>query len=143
MDSRRRPLRASAPSAFTLVELVVVIIIIGVLAALVVPRLVGHTGKARHSVAMQQVGTIETAIQVFANEYQRYPDSLEELIVRPSDIDEDKWMPPTLKRKHLKDPWDRDYVYRYPGDHYEYDLCSLGRDGIEGGEGEDADIVNW
>ena len=74
---------------------------------------------------------------------ERYPQSLSELVERPTDIDESRWVPPEIKPKQLKDPWRNLYQYRIPGEHGPYDLFCFGRDGQEGGEGEDADINNW
>lgn len=121
----------------------VVVIIIGVLAALIVPTILGRTGKARTAVATSKLAAIENAINLFATEYERLPNSLDELVARPEDIPEEKWSPPTLKPSDLEDPWGRRYEYRVPGEHWNFDLYSLGRDGQEGGEGEDADVVNW
>lgn len=128
---------------FTIVEIMVVVIIIGVLAALIVPTILGRTGKARTAVAASKLAAIENAVNLFASEYERLPNALDELVSRPEDIDEATWSPPTLKPGDLNDPWGKPYVYRYPGENWTFDLFSLGRDGQEGGEGEDADVVNW
>lgn len=128
-----------------MVEIIVVIIIIGVLAAMVAPTFLGRVGEAKQSVAKQKLAETEKAVEIFRTDYDRYPQSLDELIVRPSDIPEEKWRRPSLKRKDLLDPWDRPFIYKCPGDHAEvpFDLYSLGADGKEGGVKEDADIVNW
>ena len=128
---------------FTMTEIMVVVIVIGVLAALVLPPLVGRLGKAKQGVAKGQLAVIESAIGLFYNEYDRFPTLLEELLTGPADVPEEDRMPASIKKKNLIDPWDRLFVYKYPGDHYVYDLYCLGRDGHEGGEAEDADIVNW
>lgn len=138
----RKPNRRVA-RAFTLVEVLVVVIIIGVLAAMIVPQFFGRVGQAKASVAKQKIATIESAIQVFQNDYGRLPRSLEELVSRPSDIPQEKWNAPTLKAKDLVDPWDRPFVYQAPGDHGVFDLYSPGADGQGGGDGENADITNW
>lgn len=129
--------------AFTMVEIIVVVIIISVLAAMIVPRFIGRVGEARQSTAKQQVAEIEKAVDLFHYDYGRYPVTLEELVTRPSDIPEEKWKAPTLKPKHLTDPWERPYQYRCPGDHGPVDIFSLGADGQEGGAGDNADVVNW
>lgn len=128
---------------FTLIEIMVVVIVIGVLAALVVPNFLGRAAKAKKAVAQQKIGNIETAINLFYQDYSRFPETLEELVSKPADITEEQWTPPSLKAKDLKDPWGNPFVYRYPGDHGAYDLYSTGADGQEGGEGDNKDINNW
>lgn len=120
-----------------------VVIVIGVLAALVVPTFMGRAGKAKIAVAKQKISNIETAVNLFYQDYSRFPESLDELIVKPSDIPQEQWTPPSLRPKDLKDPWGRPFVFRYPGEHGAYDLYSTASDGQEGGEGENADITNW
>lgn len=140
----RMQTRAGAARAgFTLVEILVVVVIIGVLAAVVVPQFFGRIGQAKASVAQQKLSAIDQAVQVFYYDYGRFPESLESLVNRPSDIDAEEWNAPSLKSKDLTDPWDNEFVYRVPGDHGAFDLYSLGADGQEGGEGENADITNW
>lgn len=128
---------------FTMVEVLVVVIIIGVLATLIVPKLFGRTGMAKINTAKANLPVIEQAVDLFRNDYGRYPQSLDELVARPSDVPEGKWVDPTIKAKNLADPWERPYQYKCPGDHDKFDLYSLGADGQEGGEGENADVVNW
>ena len=121
----------------------VVVIVIGVLATLIIPTLFGRAGKARTAVTKQKIGSIETAIQLFEQDYGRFPESLQELVVPPADVPADQLSPPTLKAKDLNDPWGNAFSYTFPGNHYTYDLVSLGADGAEGGEGEAADVVNY
>ena len=135
--------RQTHTHGFTLVEIMVVVIIIGVLAALIVPQIVGRVGKSKRAVAKQQIAQIESAIQMFYNDYERYPEQLIELVEGPSDVDAADIVTPSLRHKNLLDPWKREYVYKVPGDQGIFDLMSLGGDGKEGGEGDDADIVNW
>ncbi len=118
-------------------------IVIGVLAALVVPNFLGRAGKAKVAVAQQKIGNIETAINLFYQDYSRFPESLEELVTKPADITDEQWTPPSLKPKDLKDPWGNPFVYRYPGQHGAYDLYSAGADGQDGGDEDNADITNW
>ncbi|WP_432800077.1 type II secretion system major pseudopilin GspG [Poriferisphaera sp. WC338] len=129
--------------AFTLIEILVVVVLIGVLVALVVPQLFGKKGKAQRAVAAQKLKAIESSISMFQLSYDRFPTSLDELVNRPTDIEEDKWESPTLKAKELKDPWGNDYVYVFPGTHGTFDLYSYAADGQEGGEGDAEDVVNW
>jgi general secretion pathway protein G len=141
MRHRKQQRRAG----FTMVEILVVVVIIGVLAAMVLPTFVGRVGQAKQAVAKQKLSEVEKAVEIFRTDYERYPETLDELIHRPADIDEDRWNRPMLRRKDLVDPWGRPFLYKYPGDHAEvpYDLYSLGADGQEGGVKEHADVVNW
>lgn len=133
----------SRRSAFTLIEIMVVVIVIGIIAALVVPNLFDRAGKAKRSVAKQQIGSLETAIQLFQQDYSRFPDSLEELASPPADASGGGGSPPSVKQKDLIDPWGNPFVYRYPGNNWTFDLLSTGADGQEGGEEENADITNY
>ncbi len=128
---------------FTLIEVMVVVIVIGILAALIAPRFLGRAEQAKRGVAQRNIAQIESAVNMFQLDYGRYPESLEELIVQPGDVPDEQWMLPDLKEKDLLDPWDNPYVYRYPGQHGIYDLLSTGADGAEGGEDDNADITNW
>jgi len=129
--------------AFTIVEILVVVIIIAVLATMIVPQFLGRVGQSRQAVAKINIAEIEKAIEIFSYDYERWPAELDELVNRPADIDEAKWNPPTIKAKYLLDPWGRQFIYRQPGEHGIYDIYTLGKDGQEGGEDEDADIGNW
>lgn len=126
---------------FTLVEVMVMVVVIGIIAALVIPNLFDKSGKAKRSVAKQKVAAIETAIQFFQQDYSRFPDSLEELVNPPADVEGAS--PPSIKEKDLVDPWGNPFVYRYPGNNWTFDLLSTGADGQEGGDGENADITNY
>jgi general secretion pathway protein G len=132
--------------AFTLVELLVVILIISMLAAFVAPRMFSGLGKAKRDIARAKMAIIEDAVARFYIHCGRYPaesEGLEALLVSPADV-EGKWDGPYLKRSELLDPWDNPYVYIEQGtvNTSSYDLISFGADGIEGGEGDNADIVN-
>ena len=128
---------------FTIVEIIVVVVIIAALATMIMPKFIGKIGKAKHSVAMQKVVEIEKAVDMFFYDYERLPETLEELVFRPADIDESKWEEPSLKAKDVIDPWGREFIYNKPGDHGRYDIYSLGADGLEGGEKDNEDIQNW
>lgn len=128
-------------NAFTLVELLLVVIIIGVLAAMVVPRLTGRSEEARVGVARADIETnLATALKIYELDNGIFPstgEGLEALIQAPGSAK--RWKGPYLERKPL-DPWGNSYQYRSPGSHRsDYDLYSLGRDGIE----SDDDVVNW
>ncbi|MEM1026610.1 MAG: type II secretion system major pseudopilin GspG [Planctomycetota bacterium] len=129
--------------AFTLIEVMVVVIVIGILAALIAPRFLGRAEQAKRGVAERNIGQIESAINMFQLDYGRYPEALNELVEQPGDVPDDQWMTPDLKGKDLRDPWDNPYIYRYPGQHGIYDLLSAGADGVEGGTDDNADITNW
>ena len=105
--ARRRP-RAEG---FTIVEILVVVIIIAALATMIVPRFFGRVGAARQAVASQMLREIEKAVELFAHDYSRWPETLDELIARPADVPEAKWQQPTLREKDLSDPWGRRFGY--------------------------------
>ena len=132
--------------AFTLVELLVVILIISMLAAFVAPRMFRGLGKAKRDIARAKMAIIEDALARFYIHCGRYPtesEGLEVLLVSPADV-EGKWNGPYLKRSDLLDPWDNPYIYIEQGvvNEGSYDLMSFGADGLEGGEGDNEDIVN-
>ena len=129
--------------AFTLIEILVVIVIIAVLAGAIVPKLWRHIGEAKQSVAKSNIVVLENAVNIFRYDYDRWPNMLEELVSRPADIDEIEWKPPSIRAKDLLDPWGHPFLYKQPGDHGEVDIYSLGKDGQEGGEDDNADIGNW
>ena len=117
---------------FTIVEILVVVVIIGVLATMIVPKLFSKVGKAKQSVAKQKLAVLEGVVETFSAEYGRLPESLDDLVQRPADIPEEMWETPTVKPKDLLDPWGRTFIYKQPGDHSVYDLYSLGKDEQEG-----------
>ena len=129
--------------AFTLIEVMVIVIVIGVIASIAIPTLFSNVGKAKGNVAKQRLASVEQAIHLFNSEYGRFPATLDELVTRPGDIEPEKWSEPTLKAKDLEDPWGNPWQYAVPGEHGVFDLSSQGADGAPGGEGENADVVNW
>ena len=129
---------------FTLIELLIVIVILGMLAALVTPRLIGKLGKSKRQIAKTQIEMLETALDAFKLDVGRYPTTEEGLKALVENPGVEGWDGPYLKKKKIpKDPWGREYIYRCPGEHGDYDLLSYGADGKPGGEGENADIVSW
>ncbi len=131
-------------SGFSLIELLVVMIIIGLLAALVGPRLFGKVGTARKQAAHAQITSLGTALDTFRLDVGRYPDTSEGLdALRIAPGSTDNWDGPYLSKDVPKDPWKKEYVYFSPGDHGDYDLISYGADGEPGGEGENKDITSW
>lgn len=131
---------------FTLIEIMVVVIIIGLLAAVVVPQFLGRVDDARVAKAKQDIQAMETALTLFKLDNFKYPSSdqgLAALAAKPADASIRNWRAGGYLKKVNKDPWGNDYQYVFPGTHGEYDLYSLGADGQPGGEGADADIGNW
>jgi|SRR5581483_543586 len=135
-----------ARRAFTLLELTIVVIIIGILAAVIVPRFGGMTQDARISSAKGNLAQIENAIEVFHVHMDRYPTSEEGLkvLVEAPSGDATKWRGPYIKQL-LNDPWGEPFQYRIPGTHHPtgFDLWSRGADKVDGGEAENADVGNW
>lgn len=135
--------KKSGTSGFTLVELLIVMIILGLLAALVAPKLFQKVGSSKQKAAKAQISMFESALDAFRLDVGRYPTTEEGLQALRKNPGVPKWEGPYLPKDIPKDPWGNDYVYKYPGEHGEYDIYSLGADGREGGEGENADIVSW
>jgi general secretion pathway protein G len=128
---------------FTLLELLVVVVIIGLLAGLVAPRYFGQVGKSEVNVAKAQLDALEKALDQYRLDVGRYPDQeagLKALVTKPTN--EPKWSGPYLRKDIPLDPWGRAYLYKFPGEKGEFDLLSLGKDGQPGGTGENADITN-
>ena len=131
-------------AGFTLLELLVVMVIIGLLAGYVGPKLFGQIGKSEVKVTRAQIDGLAKALDQYRIDTGRYPTSeqgLAALTARPAN--EPKWAGPYLAKSIPKDPWGNDYRYVSPGEHGDYDLLSYGRDGRPGGDGEDADLTSW
>ena len=145
MPSSRRPLQSAVQRGFTLIELMVVLVIIGVLAALIVPNVIGRADDARATAAKTDVNNIMQALKLYRLDNQRYPTAeqgLQALITRPtSGPAAPNWK--TYVEKLPNDPWGRPYQYLNPGIKGEIDVLSLGADGQPGGEGNNADIGSW
>ena len=139
---RKNQLRISQ-RGFTLIELLIVMIILGLLAALVAPKMFQKVGTSKQKAAKAQISMLGTALDAFRLDVGAYPSSRKVLKrcarTRPGAA----WDGPYLSKEVPPDPWGRPYVYRSPGDHGDYDLYSLGADGQEGGEGENADVLGW
>ena len=129
-------------AGFTLIELMIVIAILGLMAYMVAPRLMGVMGKAKPKLASTDIKNLETALDLFYLDVGRYPtdeEGLKALTQKPENLP--NWGGSYLK-KPPKDPWGRDYVYKFPGEYNPYDIMSYGADGQAGGEGENADVTN-
>lgn len=128
----------------TLIELLVVLLILALIAAFAVPRVMKYLGGARTSAAAIQIERLGGILDLYRLDTGRYPrtdEGLQALSKAPADAE--RWNGPYLKEKSLIDPWGKPYEYLSPGDHGEYDLFTLGADGVSGGDGDDADITSW
>jgi general secretion pathway protein G len=128
---------------FTLIELLIVMIILGLLAALAGPQLFQKVGSSKIKAAEAQINLFETALDMYRLDIGKYPTSEQGLQALREDPGVGGWDGPYLSKEIPDDPWGNDYQYRYPGDHGEFDLFSYGADGEPGGEDENADITNW
>lgn len=135
---------AAGEAGFTLIELLVVIVIIGLLAGLVGPRMFGKVEKAKQNTARAQIELFATALEAFHLDVGRYPtavEGLEALRTKPQGLD--TWDGPYLRKNIPLDPWGKPYVYASPGEHGDFDLVSFGADAVPGGEGSNSDVVSW
>ncbi len=132
-------------NGFTLIELLIVMVIIGLLGALVVPKYIGKVGESRQTTTKAQIELLSTALEIYKLDTGKYPaqeEGLKALISKSGEVN--NWKGPYLRKNIIpKDPWGAEYVYKYPGEHGDYDILSYGADGNEGGADEDADVVSW
>lgn len=129
---------------FTLLELLVVLVVLGLLASLVAPKYFKQLGKSEAKTARAQIEGISKAVDLYRLDTGKFPSSEQGLVVltaRPAN--EPKWNGPYLQKEVPVDPWGRPYIYKAPGDHGDYDVSTLGKDGAPGGEEENADLGNW
>jgi general secretion pathway protein G len=143
MDRNRQRGRRYS-TGFTLLELLVVMVIIGLLVGYVGPRYFAQVGKSEVKTARAQIDALEKALDQYRLDTGHYPSTeqgLVALFTKPGN--EAKWDGPYLKKSAPPDPWGKPYQYKAPGEHGEYDLFSFGKDGQPGGEGEQADITSW
>jgi general secretion pathway protein G len=129
---------------FTLLELLVVMVIIGLLAGFVGPRYFSQVGKSQTKLAAAQIDALEKALDQFRLDVDRYPTTEEGLAaLQEAPTDAPGWLGPYLKKDVPMDPWGRPFVYAEPGEHGEIDLYTYGKDGRPGGTGVNADVTNW
>lgn len=129
---------------FTLLELLVVLLIIGLLAGYVGPKYFAQISKSNTTVAKSQIEAFDKAVDQYHVDTSHYPAQLDDLVTQPPN--EPKWTGPYLKKAIPMDPWGRKYIYKLPGDPklgHDYEIVSLGKDGAEGGSGEDADVTSY
>lgn len=132
-------------NGFTLIELLIVMVIIGLLAAFVVPKFIGRIGESKQVTTKVQIELLSTALEIYKLDTGKYPaqgEGLKALINKSGEVN--NWKGPYLRKNIIpKDPWGAEYVYKHPGEHGDYDILSYGADGNEGGTDEDADVVSW
>jgi general secretion pathway protein G len=132
---------------FTLIEILVVVVILGILAAIVVPRVMEHPAEARRVRSAQDIQAIVTALNMYKLDNFVYPSTeqgLDALVNKPSGApDAPNWRKGGYLDKTAKDAWGKPYLYLHPGAHGDIDVFTYGRDGKPGGEGDDADLGNW
>jgi general secretion pathway protein G len=126
---------------FTLVELLLVLVNLALIAGLVLPGIIGKAEGAKVKAAASQITRISMSVESFYLDTGSSPDSLSELVNEPSGTN--GWNGPYIRNSIMKDPWGREYQYRNPGEHGDFDIYSFGSDGQQGGEGNDADITSW
>ncbi len=136
--------KSTSRAGFTLLELLVVLVIIGLLAAYVGPKYFQQIGKSETKVAKAQLDSLQKALDQYRIDTGHFPNSQQGLTaLNTAPSGEPQWQGPYLSKQVPKDPWGRDYLYRSPGEHGEYDLWTFGKDGREGGTGDDQDVTNW
>jgi general secretion pathway protein G len=136
--------RGTAQRGFSLIELIVVLVILGLLATIVGPRVIDQLSKGKANIAKVQIADLEGALGLFRFDVGRYPTTAEGLNALLENPGLDNWSGPYLTKSSLpKDPWGHEYQYRSPGMHGDYDLYCLGADGVEGGEGDNTDVTSW
>jgi len=131
----------NSAQGFSLIELLVVLVILGLIAGLVVPNIMGRGEDAKSRAAVAEVQRLSMAVDEFYLDTGRAPRELSELTERPGSVS--NWNGPYVNDSNLNDPWGNPYNYRFPGEQRDFDIYSHGRDGQPGGEGPDRDIANW
>ena len=133
--------RTRQQAGFSLIELLVVLVILGLLAGLVLPNVLGKLSGAKYKAAKSQIVVLQNGIDAFALDTGELPASINELVEKPGDAE--FWNGPYIKKSALTDPWDNEWVYKRPGEHGPYDIVSYGEDGSPGGQGNASDVTSW
>ncbi len=135
-----RPRHVSG-AGFSLIELLVVLVILGLIAGLVVPNIIGRTEAAKFKAAKAAIVSLSSAVDGYYLDVGSPPDNLDDLISQPGNAP--NWRGPYAKQSLITDPWGNPYEYRFPGEHGEYDIISYGADRSPGGDGKNTDINSW
>jgi len=145
MTSQILPTLPILQRGFTLIEIMVVVVILGILAALIAPNVISRIDDAQVVKVQQDIRAMESALKLYRLDNFRYPDTEEGLnaLVTPPQDPNVRWPAGGYLDRLPKDPWERDYVYLHPGNQAEFDIYTLGRDGQQGGDGIDSDVGNW
>lgn len=134
---------ANRQAGFSLIEIMIVMIIIGLIASLVGPKMFGQLGKAQQKTAKAQIEMLMTTMDAYRLDVGTYPSTSEGFEALRRNPGHDKWAGPYLAKEIPLDPWNRPYHYQNPGEHGEIDIFSYGRDDRPGGDGENTDVVSW
>ena len=138
---RNRFNRSNRATGFSLVELLAVILLLGIIAGIVVPKVFGNLEKGKWQATKTKTQTVSTKVESYAMDVGRPPEQLQDLVSKPGNAD--NWAGPYAKESELKDAWGRAFEYKAPGEHGDFDVISLGADGQPGGEQWARDIGNW
>jgi general secretion pathway protein G len=136
-----KPIAVSRSSGFSLIEMIAVLVLIGLIAGIVAPRIANQLGGGRVRAAKAQLSSLSSKVEMFVLDVGSTPERLDDLLTRPGNAE--GWNGPYAKEADLKDPWGQPFEYKAPGEHGEFDLMSYGADKKSGGDGNNKDLGNW